>query len=200
MEAGGGLDVTGVLRAWSGGDQTALERLVPILDKELHAIARRYMRREKPGHTLQATALVNEAYLRLVDVSQASWHDRAHFLAVCAQIMRRILVDHARACRSGKRGRGVAAVTLDEALAVSPVAGPDVVAVDEALTAFAKIDPRKAKVVELRFFGGLSVEETAAALRISVESVARDWRLAKVWLLRELGGGRRHGCGALATD
>lgn len=192
-------DVTGMLRAWGGGDQGALDGLIPILQKELHAIAQRYMRLEKPGHTLQTTALMNEAYLRLVDVKQATWNDRAHFFAVCAQIMRRILVDYARARRTGKRGAGMRPITLDEALAVSPAAGPDVLAVDEALSAFEKIDARKAKVVELRFFGGLSVEETAAALGISVESVARDWRLAKVWLVRRLSHGRHHGAGALAA-
>ncbi len=200
MRTGGGEDVTGLLRAWGGGSQAALDSLVPVLEKELHAIARRYMRLENPGHTLQTTALVNEAYLRLVDVKHADWHDRAHFLAVCAQIMRRILVDHARARRTGKRGGGMAPITLDEALAVSPDTGTDVVAVDEALAAFEKIDPRKAKVVELRFFGGLSVEETAEALGISVESVARDWRLAKVWLMRQLTGGRHHVPGALAGN
>jgi len=184
-----GQDITTMLRAWGGGDRAALDGLLPILERELHGIARRYMSLEKPGHTLQTTALVNEAYLRLVDVKQANWRDRAHFLAVCAQIMRRILVDHARARRSDKRGGGVPSVTLDEALAVSPAASTDVVAVDDALRSLAKIDPRKARVVELRFFGGLSVEETAAVLGISVESVARDWRLAKVWLLRELSRG-----------
>ncbi len=199
MGTGSGQDVTRMLRAWGGGDQAALDLLIPILEKELHAIARRHMRLENPGHTLQTTALVNEAYLRLVDVKQTNWHDRAHFLAVCAQIMRRILVDHARARRTDKRGGGMAPITLDEALVVSPDAGTDVVAVDEALSTFEKIDPRKAKVVELRFFGGLSVEETAAALRISVESVARDWRLAKVWLMRQLSQRRPYGPGALAA-
>ncbi len=199
MGTGSGQDVTLMLRAWGVGDQAALDLLIPILEKELHAIARRYMRLENPGHTLQTTALVNEAYLRLVDVKQANWNDRAHFLAVCAQIMRRILVDHARARRTDKRGGGMKPITLDEALVVSPDVGTDVVAVDEALSTFEKIDPRKAKVVELRFFGGLSVEETAAALRISVESVARDWRLAKVWLMRHLSRGRPYGPGALAA-
>jgi RNA polymerase sigma-70 factor, ECF subfamily len=189
MGAESGRDVTEMLRAWGGGDRAALDRLIPLLERELHGIARHYMGLENPVHTLQTTALVNEAYLRLVDVRQASWHDRAHFLAVCAQIMRRILVDHARARRSDKRGGGVAPVALDEALAASPAAGTDVVAVDDALTALSKIDPRKGRVVELRFFGGLSVEETAAVLGMSVESVARDWRLAKVWLARELRSG-----------
>ncbi len=191
MGTGSGQEVTRMLRAWSGGDPAALDALVPILERELHATAGRYMQRERPGHTLQTTALVNEAYLRLVDVKQADWRDRAHFLAVCAQIMRRILVDHARARRSEKRGGGIAPITLDEALAASPEAGTDVLAVDEALSAFQQIDPRKARVVELRFFGGLSIEETAEALGISVESVARDWRLAKVWLMRRLTR-RRH--------
>ena len=190
-ESGG--DVTRMLLAWGGGDRAALDNLIPLLKNELHGIARRYMGLENPGHTLQPTALVNEAYLRLVDVQQANWHDRAHFLAVCSQIMRRILVDHARARRSDKRGGGLAPVTLDEGLAVSPGVGTDVVAVDDALTALSKIDPRKGRVVELRFFGGLSVEETAAVLEISVESVARDWRLAKVWLVRELSRVNPHG-------
>jgi len=192
--------VTGLLQAWGGGDRAALDRLIPLLDKELHRIARRYMVRERPGNTLQTTALVNEAYLRLVDAKKASWHDRAHFLAVCSQIMRRILVDHARERHSAKRGGDAEPVTLKESLAVCPEPGADIVAVDDALSALAKIDSRKSRVVELRFFGGLSVEETAAVLGISPESVMRDWRLARAWLMRELSQKEPHGPRPMATN
>jgi RNA polymerase sigma factor (TIGR02999 family) len=192
--------VTRLLEAWSGGDRAALELLIPLLEKELHRIAKRHMAKERPGHTLQTTALVNEAYLRLIDAKKVSWHDRAHFLAVCAQIMRRILVDHARGHHSAKRGGGAQFLTLDEALAVSPEPGSDIVAIDDALGTLAKIDPRKGRVVELRFFGGLSVEETAAVLGISPDSVMRDWRLAKAWLIRELSPKDTCGPEQMATD
>jgi RNA polymerase sigma factor (TIGR02999 family) len=158
------------------------------------------MAKERPGYTLQTAALVNEAYLRLIDAKKASWHDRAHFLAVCSQIMRRILVDRAREHQSAKRGGGVQPVTLDEALVVSPEPGPDIIAINDALSALAKIDPRKGRVVELRFFGGLSVEETAAVLGISPDSVMRDWRLARAWLMRELVQKEVHGPRQMATD
>jgi RNA polymerase sigma-70 factor (ECF subfamily) len=180
--------VTGLLLAWRGGDEAALEQLVPLVHQELHRIARGCMRGERAGHSLQATALVNEAYLRLIGAQQVDWQNRVHFLAVSARLMRRILVDFARAKNYQKRGGGAQAVTLDEALVVVEP-GRDLIAIDEALDALAKMDERKAKVVEMRFFGGLTVEETAAALGVSPDTVMRDWRLAKAWLMRELKGG-----------
>jgi RNA polymerase sigma-70 factor, ECF subfamily len=180
--------VTGLLMAWRGGNEAALEQLVPLVHEELHRIARGCMRGERAGHSLQATALVNEAYLRLIGAQQVDWQNRVHFLAVSARLMRRILVDFARSKKYQKRGGGVQPVTLDEALVVAEP-GRDLVALDEALDALAKLDERKARVVEMRFFGGLSVEETAAALGVSGDTVMRDWRLAKAYLLRELRGG-----------
>ena len=185
-------EITGLLKAWGAGDQAALDRLTPLIYDELHRNARRYMRGERPGNTLQTTALVNEAYLRLVDVKAMDWKDRAHFFAVSAQMMRRILVDAARARASAKRGGRVqkvahsSAVNLDEIADVSSKRGNELIAVDDALTSLAQVDLRKARVVELRFFGGLSVEETAEALETSAQTVMRDWKLAKAWLLREL--------------
>ncbi|MFI5178220.1 MAG: sigma-70 family RNA polymerase sigma factor [Vicinamibacterales bacterium] len=181
--------VTDLLVAWGGGDESALERLMPLVQEELHRLARREMRGERPGHTLQTTALVNEAYMRLIDARRVRWQDRAHFFALSARIMRRILVDHARSRNFIKRGGGTRHVSLDEALIVSQDRGADLVALDDALQALAALDARKSQVVEMRFFGGLSVEETAEALRVSPETVMRDWHLAKVWLLRELGHG-----------
>ena len=172
--------------AWREGDEAALDELVPLVHSELHRIARRCIARERVGQTLQATALVNEAYLRLVDVRQVNWQNRAHFLAMSARLMRRILVDVARSKRYQKRGGGAIKVTLDEALLAPVEKGQDLVALDDALAALATVDERKAQVIELRFFGGLSVEETAAVLTVSVDTVMRDWKLAKVWLLREL--------------
>jgi len=180
--------VTRWLVAWSGGDQSALQRLMPVVHAELRRLARREMRRERPGHTLQTTALVNEAYLRLVDMSGVSWSDRAHFFAMSARLMRRILVDHARARSYQKRGGGAKLVPFDEGLTVVDEPGTDLVALDDALEALARLDPRKSQVVELRFFGGLSVEEAALALDVSPSTVMRDWRLAKSWLLKELDG------------
>ena len=177
--------VTALLFAWRGGDDGALEQLVPLVHEELHRIARGCMKGERAGHSLQATALVNEAYLRLMGAQQVDWQNRVHFLAVSARLMRRILVDFARSKKYQKRGGGAEPVTLDEGLVVSEP-GRDLVALDEALDALAKMDERKSKVVEMRFFGGLSVEETAAALGVSPDTVMRDWRLAKAWLLREL--------------
>jgi len=200
MQPQPGHDVTGLLLAWRAGDQHALEGLIPLLERELHRIAKHYMAAQPAGHTLQTTALVNEAYLHLVDAKRANWQDRSHFLAACSQTMRRILVDHARGRQAAKRGGGAHVVPLEEAWVMSPEPDTDVVAVDEALEALAKIDPRKAKVVELRFFGGLSVEETAAVLEISAESVMRDWRLARAWLARELSKGEPGGPGAMAED
>jgi RNA polymerase sigma-70 factor (ECF subfamily) len=181
-------EVTQLLLAWSKGDQTALEKLTPLVYQELHRLARRYMGRERPGHSLQTTALVHEAYLRLVDSRSVRWRNRAHFFAVSAQLMRRILVDFARKRRYQKRGGEARQVSLDEALVVAPERGADLVALDEALNALAAVDRRKSQVVELRFFGGLSVEEAAEALGVSPDTVMRDWKLAKTWLLRELSG------------
>jgi RNA polymerase sigma factor (TIGR02999 family) len=178
-------DVTHLLLAWTAGDSAALCVLTPLIYDELHRIAAGYMRRERDYLTLQATALVNEAWLRLVDVRNVQWQSRAHFFAISAQIMRRILVDFARSRKVAKRGGGVRAVELDAALTECRGTS-DFVAIDDALEALSTIDPRKSKVVELRFFGGLSVEETAEALRISTDTVLRDWKFAKSWLLREL--------------
>jgi RNA polymerase sigma factor (TIGR02999 family) len=187
MEAApAGSDVTGLLRAWGQGDEQALERLVPLVYQELHRIAVRYMARERPDHTLQATALVNEAYVRLVDAKGVSWQDRAHFFAISARTMRHILVDFARSRRYKKRGGGADPVSLDESLVIQGRPGTDLVALDDALNSLAAMDPRRSRVVELRFFGGLTVEETAEVLKVSPETVMRDWKLAKAWLLREL--------------
>jgi len=180
--------VTGLLLAWGEGDEAALEQLMPLVHAELRRLARRHMGHERPGHTLQATALVNEAYLRLIDVRKIHWQNCAHFFAMSARLMRRILVDFARSKHYQKRGGNAQKVTFDEALAVSNERGGDLVAVDDALVALAAVDPRKSQVVEMRFFGGLSVEETAEALHVSGDTVMRDWKLAKVWLLRELKG------------
>jgi RNA polymerase sigma factor (TIGR02999 family) len=180
--------VTGLLLKWGQGDEGALEQLIPLVHRELHQIARRCMAGERPGHSLQATALVNEAFVRLVDGKAVAWHDRAHFLAVSARVMRRILVDHARARHYQKRGGHAAKVTFDEGLVVTKEPGQDFVALDDALQALAAIDERKSQVIELRFFGGLSVEETASVLKVSPDTVMRDWRLAKVWLRREMRG------------
>ena len=179
-------EVTEMLVAWSNGDESALERLIPLVHDELHRLAHRYMNQERSGHMLQTTALVNEAYLRLVDSSHVRWQNRAHFFAVSAQLMRRILVDFARSRNYLKRGGNAVQVSLDKVLAITPAQDPDVVALDEALNALAAIDERKSRVVELRFFGGLNIEETAEVLKVSPDTVMRDWRLAKVWLLREL--------------
>ena len=180
------VEITRLLRAWSGGDQAAFERLTPVVYDELRRIARGYMRHERPDHTLQATALVHEAYLHLIDVQNVGWQDRAHFFAVSAQMMRRILVDRARARVTGKRGGAAAHVQLDEIPEVGSWRAIELMALDDALTAMAKMDPRKAKVIEFRFFAGLSVEETAEVLKISPQSVMRDWKLARAWLEREL--------------
>jgi RNA polymerase sigma-70 factor, ECF subfamily len=181
-------DVTQLLVAWSQGDQSALEKLLPLVYDELHRLARHYMIRERAGHTLQTTALVNEAYLRLVSAEGVRWQNRAHFFAVSAQMMRRILVDFARSRNYQKRGGGARQVSFDEALEVSAEQDADLVALDEALSALAVVDERKSRVVEMRFFGGLSVEETAHVLKVSPDTVMRDWKMAKVWLLREMSG------------
>jgi RNA polymerase sigma factor (TIGR02999 family) len=196
-------DITKLLRAWSGGDQTALERLTPIVYGELHRLARRYMKQERPGHSLQTTALVNEAYTRLVDYKRMQWQDRAHFFAVSAQLMRRILVECARR-HNLKRGGAVPHVSLEEVAVVGgdkdPDSGFDFAALDDALNALAQIDPRKVQVVEMRFFGGLSIEETAEVLKISTVTVKRDWRAARTWLYRELSGASSDGSATLETN
>lgn len=186
-------EVTLLLRAWGEGDALALDRLAPIIYQELHRIARGYMARERPNHTLQTTALVNEAYVRLVDVRRVSWQDRAHFFAVCARAMRRILVDHARSRGYQKRGGGQEALQLDDVMTVDGSPGAGILELDEALNRLAELDPRKGQVVEMRFFGGLTVEETAEALKISPETVMRDWKLARAWLYRELSADQGHG-------
>jgi RNA polymerase sigma factor (TIGR02999 family) len=180
--------VTGLLLKWGRGDEGALERLIPLVHRELHQIAQRCMAGERGGHSLQATVLVNEAYLRLVDAKDVAWHDRAHFLAVAARVMRRILVDHARARRAQKRGGPAMRVTFTEELVVTDEPREDFVALDDALEALATFDERKSRVIELRFFGGLSVEETASVLKVSPATVMGDWRLAKAWLQREMRG------------
>lgn len=175
-----------MLQAWAAGDQAALERLVPLVYGELRRIAHRYMRREDPGHTLRTTALVNEAYLRLIDVDHVEWQDRAHFFAVSAQMMRRILVDAARARGREKRGGGSPVLNLSDSVEALIARGPKLMALDDALNSLAKLDTRKAMVVEMRFFGGLSAEETASVLGISAQTVLCDWTLARAWLKREL--------------
>jgi RNA polymerase sigma factor (TIGR02999 family) len=178
---------TALLLAWGSGDPGALDQLMPLVYDEMRRLARLHLRGERAGHTLQATALVNEAYLRLIEVNQVRWQNRAHFFAMASRVMRRILVDSARARRYQKRGGGAERVSLDEVLLVSNEPSQDLVALDEALNALAAVDLRKSQVVEMRFFGGLSVAETAAVLKVSPDTVMRDWRLAKAWLLRELG-------------
>jgi RNA polymerase sigma factor (TIGR02999 family) len=180
--------VTELLLAWGRGDRVALNELVPLVHQELRRLARLQLRGERNNHTLQTTALVNEAFIRLVDLRRIQWQDRAHFLSLSARLMRRILVDHARSRNYQKRGGGALNLTLDDIVVASPARGADLVALDDALEGLARVDPRKSQVVELRFFGGLSVEETAEALEVSPETVLRDWRLAKVWLLREVSG------------
>jgi RNA polymerase sigma-70 factor, ECF subfamily len=192
-------EVSMLLRAWSEGDQQALERMTPIVYKELHRLAHRYMGRERAGHSLQTTALVNEAYMRLVDYKRMQWQDRAHFFAVSAQLMRRILVERARR-HNQKRGGGVRHVPLDEAAMVSGKRPADLVALDDALNTLARFDPRKVRVVEMRFFGGLSLDETAEVLQVSSVTVRRDLRTAKAWLHRELTGSVDDGLGTVEED
>lgn len=179
-------NATDLLLAWSSGDESAFDKLVPLVYQELHALARRYMRGERSGHTLQATALVNEAYVRLIDVNRIQWQNRAHFLAVAAQTMRRILVEFARHRHRQKRGGDVVRVTIDDAMEIAQDNEPDLVALSDALSALATFDARMSQAVELRFFGGLTVQETADVLKVSPETVMRDWKTAKAWLLREL--------------
>ena len=186
MEPASSHEVTRLLKAWGAGDDEALEKLTPLVYRQLHEIARRYMAGERVGHMLQTTALVNEAYLLLVDCGKVNWQDRAHFFAVSAQLMRRILIDFARSRGYLKRGGAVPHIPLDEAPSVCNQPDVNLVALDDALNALAAVDERKSKVVELKFFGGLSVEETAEVLRVSSDTVMRDWKFAKIWLLREL--------------
>lgn len=186
--------ITQLLQAWNQGDEGAIEKLVPLVYDELHRLAHRYMADERTEHTLQTTELVNEAYVRLVDSAHANWENRAHFFGVCAQVMRRILVDWARSRQTLKRGAGVRALDFENALAwealpLAKLPGNDLVAIDDALKSLTALDQRKGQVVEMRFFGGLSVKETAEVLKISPETVQRDWKFAKSWLRRELSGG-----------
>jgi len=180
-------NITALLKAWSSGDPAAQERLIPLIYKELHRLASRYRHKSGAGDTLQTTALVNEAYMRLVDLADHEWHDRVHFFAVSAQIMRRILVDAARAHTSAKRGSHNARTTFHDGIVDCRKPAPDLIALDDALEDLSKFDPRKARVIELRFFGGLTVEEIAEVLRVSPQTVLRDWKLAKAWLAREIG-------------
>jgi RNA polymerase sigma-70 factor (ECF subfamily) len=186
-------EITELLRAWRDGDQEALEKLTPRVYRELHQAAARCMRSERDDHTLQTTALINELYLRITALRGIDWQSRAHFFALCARQMRRILTDEARARQSHKRGGGLRPLPLDVAPLVSSRSHPEVLALDDALNALEKVDPRKSQVVELRFFGGLSVQETAEVLKVSPDTVTRDWTLAKAWLLRELSQGQVDG-------
>jgi RNA polymerase sigma factor (TIGR02999 family) len=181
-------EITGLLVAWGKGDRGALDRLVPLVESEMRQTARAYLGKERPDPNLQTTAIINEVFLRLIESNSVSCGDRSHFYALCARVMRRVLVDQARARRAAKRGNNARPVSLGESCLISQECLTDVVAIDEALASLSRADPRKGQVVELRFFGGLSVEETAETLGISPESVMRDWRLARVWLLRELSG------------
>ena len=186
-------EVTLLLRAWGDGSKEALDRLAPLVYRELRQIAGRMLAAERPNHTLQATALVNEAYLRLVDAREVNWQDRAHFFGICARAMRQILVDYARSRGSAKRGGDQVVIELDEALAAGWSPGARLLELDDALNRLAQLDPRKCQVVEMRYFGGLSIEETAEALKISVETVRRDWNMAQAWLHRELSGKQQDG-------
>jgi RNA polymerase sigma-70 factor (ECF subfamily) len=192
MPSGAG-NITQLLRAWEGGDKSALDKLVPLVYGELHALAHRYMARQAPGHALQTTALINEVYVRLVNTREVNLKDRSHFFAVCARAMRQILTDFARSRRYLKRGGDSPHVSLDEVLSVSPRLPTDLVALDDALKELSRIDPRAGQTVELRFYGGLSAQEAAEVLDISEETVTRDWRMAKAWLRRELSRGTQDG-------
>ena len=185
-------EVTQLLADWSNGNQAALDKLAPLVHEELRRLAHHYMSRERPGHTLQTSALVNEAYLRLIDQKNVHWQNRAHFFGIAAQLMRRILVDYARRRHYLKRGGNAQQVSLDQVAIYSQERSAELIALDDALTALTTVDQRKSQVVELRFFGGLSVEEVAEVLKVSRETVMRDWRLAKVWLLREINSGKRN--------
>lgn len=192
-------DVTQLLAAWGEGDRSALDKLLPLVHAELRRIAQRQMRQERSGHTLQATALVNEAYLRLAGDQQLQWRDRAHFFAVCAQVMRHILIDHARSRGREKRGGGAVQVSLNDALLVADDQIADILALDEALSALERMDPQKARLVELRYFAGLTVEETAEVLNTSPRTVRREWRRARAWLYRMMGEGTADETRPMAT-
>jgi RNA polymerase sigma-70 factor, ECF subfamily len=192
-------EISALLHAWSDGDQSALAKLMPVVYDQLHRLAGHYMNRERSGHSLQTTALVNEVYTRLVDYKRMQWQNRAHFFAVSAQLMRRILVERARR-HNLKRGGGVQHVSLEEAAMVGGGRAADLVALDDAMNALARLDRRKVQVVEMRFFGGLSVEETAEVLKVSSVTVMRDWSTAKAWLYRELGGGTTDGLRSMETS
>src|SRR5262245_56310649 len=196
MESANTGEVTGLLLAWSNGSSDALERLVPLVEAELRRLAHTYLSRERAGHTLQTNALVNEAYLRLIDAEKVRWENRTHFFGVAARLMRQILVDYARRRRSLKHGGEAAQISLSEASFVSVATDEDFIALDDALDQLAKFDPRKSQLVELRFFGGFSVEETALVMQVSARTVAREWSLAQAWLHRELTGRgiRKDGC------
>jgi RNA polymerase sigma-70 factor (ECF subfamily) len=181
-------EITQLLLSWSQGDESALDQLIPLVYPELKRLARRYMGRESPEHTLQTSALINEAYLRLVDQQAVQWQDRAHFLAVAAQVMRHILIDHARSRRYGKRGAGAQHIPLDDVAVVGGQRAAELVALDDALTRLATVDPRKSQIVELRFFGGLTVDETAEVMKLSPITIKREWRSAKAWLQSEISG------------
>ena len=185
-------EVTQLLAEWSSGDESALGELLPLVEKELHRLAHHYMRRERPGHTLQTTAIINEAYLRLAQGKQKHFQNRAHFFAVAANLMRQIMVDHARARQSAKRGGGLHKVSLDEAALVSDECAADLIALDEALHELTRAAPRQGRVVELRYFGGLSVEETSEVLKVHPNTISNDWREAKAWLYSALTEGSRH--------
>ena len=193
MNATSSQELTGLLLAWGRGDEEALQKLMPLVYGHLHAAASRYIANERPGHTLQTTALIHETYLRLVNVRKVKWQNRVQFHAICARLMRRILIDFARSRGYQKRGGGAPHVKFDEALLVTARPDANLEALDDALNRLALVDERKSRVVELRFFGGLDVKETAEVLRVSQDTVMRDWKLAKVWLLRDLRGGSRHG-------
>ena len=180
-------EVTQLLLDWSGGNKEAIDKLMPLVYEELRRLAHHFMGRERPGHTLQTTAIVNEAYLQLIDQRNVQWHNRAHFFGIASHLMRRILAGYARSRQSAKRGGGAHQVSLDEAMIVSEERMAEMVALDDALTALAKFDERKSQIVEMRFFGGMSIEETAAVLGVSPGTVLRDWTLAKAWLRREIG-------------
>ena len=182
-------EVTQLLASWSNGDKAALDQLMPLVYSELRTLARRYMGRENPGHTLQTSALINEAYLKLVDQTNVRWQNRAHFFAVAAQVMRHILIDHARSHRYLKRGAGAQKVSLDESAVLTGTRAAELVALDDALVSLAALDPRKSRIIELRFFGGLSIEETAEVMKLSSVTVTREWRAARAWLRREMNRG-----------
>jgi RNA polymerase sigma-70 factor (ECF subfamily) len=196
MAVEGSQDITGVLTAWGNGDEDALSRLMPLVYPELRRIARKHLARRFPAHTLESAGLANEAYLKLIRAHGLRCENRLQFFALCAQIIRRILVDHARKRRYAKRGGGAVQVPLDEELIGARCGGADVLALNEALETLSKVDPRKGRVVELRYFGGLSVEETAEVLQVSPETAKRDWKMAKAWLLRELSSSRRSSASA----